>query len=82
MTTTQTQLDAVLELARLVNGGEQARLIAKPAAELEQHLPSPPKTPTKSLLGIVADPGPAPSEEDIAEIRREMWGNVPREDIA
>lgn len=31
--------------------------------------------------GLCADLGPAPSAEDIDEIRREMWKNFPREDI-
>lgn len=82
MTATQTQLDAVTELARQLSSVDQVRLIARLAAELEQRLPTPPKPPTKSLFGILRDLGPAPSEEDIAEIRREMWANFPRDDIA
>lgn len=37
--------------------------------------------PRRSMLGIWADLGVKISEEDIAEARREMWGNFPREDI-
>ena len=33
----------------------------------------------KNSYGILSKYGPAPSEEDIAEVRREMWGNFPRE---
>jgi len=33
----------------------------------------------KSAYGILAKYGPAPSDEDIAEVRREMWGNFPRD---
>jgi len=34
-----------------------------------------------SLHGLCADLGVDITEEDIAEARREMWGNFPREDI-
>ena len=35
--------------------------------------------PLKSLRGLWADLGIQITEEDIAEARREMWGNFPRE---
>ena len=35
----------------------------------------------KSLYGLWANRGIDITEEDIDEIRREMWGNFPREDI-
>jgi hypothetical protein len=38
-----------------------------------------PKTPRRSLLGLWADLNIHISEEDIAEARREMWGNFPRD---
>ncbi len=38
--------------------------------------------PHHSLYGLCADLGPSPTDEDIEEIRREMWANFPREDIA
>jgi hypothetical protein len=37
--------------------------------------------PRKTSWGALADLGPAPSAEDIAEMRREVWGKFPREDI-
>jgi uncharacterized protein DUF2281 len=40
-----------------------------------------PKKPRRSLKGLWADLGVDISEEDIAEARREMWGNFPREDF-
>ena len=40
-----------------------------------------PKQPRRSLKGLWADLGISITEEDIAEARREMWGNFPREDI-
>jgi hypothetical protein len=35
----------------------------------------------RSLMGLFADLNIHITEEDIAEARREMWGNFPREDI-
>jgi hypothetical protein len=40
-----------------------------------------PTTPKRSLRGALADLGPAPSAEDIDEVRREMWANFPRDDM-
>ena len=39
------------------------------------------RKPLRSLRGFWADLGIEITEEDIAEARREMWGNFPREDI-
>jgi hypothetical protein len=38
-----------------------------------------PKTPRRSLLGLWKDLNIQITEEDIAEARREMWGNFPRD---
>jgi hypothetical protein len=35
----------------------------------------------RSLKGLCADLGVSISEEDIKEVRQEMWKNFPREDI-
>jgi hypothetical protein len=43
--------------------------------------PSEPRPPRKNLRGLWADLNIV-SEKDIAEVRREMWQNFPREDIA
>jgi hypothetical protein len=37
------------------------------------------KKPRRSLLGLWADLNVHVTEEDIAEARREMWGNFPRD---
>lgn len=37
--------------------------------------------PRRSVLGIASDLRIDITEEDIAEARREMWGNFPRKDI-
>ncbi len=46
----------------------------------ESLLPSnAPKKPLRSLRGLWADLDINITEEDIAEARREMWGNFPRD---
>ena len=37
------------------------------------------KRPLRSVEGLWADLGPAPTAEEIDEARREMWHNFPRE---
>ncbi|HJY82563.1 MAG TPA: DUF2281 domain-containing protein [Candidatus Binatia bacterium] len=39
------------------------------------------KQPRRSLKGLWADLGVDITEEDIAEVRKEMWKDFPREDI-
>ena len=39
------------------------------------------KQPIRSLHGLLAKYGPAPSEEEIDQNRAEMLGNFPREDF-
>ena len=39
------------------------------------------KRPRRSLKGLWADLGVELSEEDVTEVRRDMWGNFPREGI-
>jgi hypothetical protein len=41
--------------------------------------PSAPKLPRRSAWGVLAHLGPPPSEEEIREVRREMWRNFPRD---
>lgn len=40
-----------------------------------------PQRRRRSLKGLWADLGAEISPEDIAEVRREMWGGFPREDV-
>ena len=39
------------------------------------------KRPRRNWIGLTSDLSVDLTEEDIAEARREMWGNFPREDI-
>jgi hypothetical protein len=74
--------DDVVQDALRLSAMEKVSLIERLATALKYDLPVSNRKPLKSAYGILAKYGPAPSEEDIAEVRREMWGNFPREDIA
>jgi len=79
----QTQsLDEVMALAANLSPLDKVRLLERLASTLERDLTGSKPTPKRSLLGLCADLGPAPSAEDIAEARRQMMKNFPREDIA
>jgi hypothetical protein len=74
-------LEQVVSLARQLPPVEKIRLIERMVPEIERDMLSQRLPRRKSLLGLCADLGPAPSAEDIVEIRREMWADFPREDI-
>jgi hypothetical protein len=69
-------LDEVLQLAAQLSPVDKVRLIERIAPQIERELTP---TPRESLRGIWQ--GLNITEEDIAEARREMWGNFPRQDI-
>lgn len=72
-----TDYETVLEQARRLTPEEQRRL----REELTAADSPPPAMARKSLYGIAAHLGPAPSAEEIDDARREMWANFPRDDI-
>jgi tRNA A37 threonylcarbamoyladenosine synthetase subunit TsaC/SUA5/YrdC len=67
--------EEALSLAKQLSPSDQARLMEYLAAALATTLKQQPQQqpPTESLYGICADLGPAPSAEEIDEVRREMW---------
>jgi hypothetical protein len=71
-----TALDTVLELAHQLSASDQLRLVARLTGSLAER-EAPPSV--KSTYGLLAHLGPAPSEEDIEEVRREMLANFPQE---
>jgi len=71
----------IVELALRLSPLEKVRLVEQVMKTLEQELEESPPKPKRSLYGLWADQGIDISEEDIDEIRREMWSNFPREDI-
>jgi hypothetical protein len=80
----EVSFDQVFNLAQRLSLVDQIKLIARLGPAVEQALDKgelPGKPPRPNLYGALADLGPAPSAEDIDEIRREMWANFPREDI-
>ena len=73
-------LEQVMVLARQLPPLEKIRLVEQIAPEIERDMLQQRPTRRRSLLGLCADLGPAPSAEDIDAIRREMWAGFPRED--
>lgn len=72
--------NTVLEMLRKLPPRERLKVIARALPEIEKDLSLSPRR-RKSLLGLCADLGPAPTAEEIDEVRREVWSNFPREDI-
>lgn len=73
-----SQYDAVLSAAKQLSPEEKARLLEDVSASLRRELaPKEAKPPKRSLYGLFADLGPAPSAEEIDETRLEMWGQFP-----
>jgi len=78
----QATVDQIIALARRLTPLEKLKIIGHLAPDLEEALGkigpgSPPLR--RSLYGRFR--GLGISEQDIAQARREMWGNFPREDI-
>ncbi len=74
-------LQEVLKLAKQLSPIDKVRLIQKLTLNLEQELAQQKPQPTKSLWGLCADLGKAPSTEEINLTRSEEWNNFPREDV-
>ncbi len=69
----------VLTLAKQLTVADKARLIERLAPEVARELESKAARPRRNLRGLWR--GLDITKEDIAEVRREMWGGFPREDI-
>jgi len=74
-------LEEVLGLAKQLDPVDQLRVVEHLASDLEAKIGSEEKIPLRSLYGALAHLGPAPSAEDIDEVRREMWKGFPRDDV-
>ena len=72
-------LDEVLNLAKQLSPVDKVRLFEKLAPEIERDLQATRITQRKSLRGLWK--GANVSDEDITEVRREMWANFPGSDI-
>ncbi|MFB2772813.1 hypothetical protein ACE1AT_26610 [Pelatocladus sp. BLCC-F211] len=74
-------LQEVVKLAKQLSSVDKVRLIQQITSDIERELMDKPPIPRKSLWGLCADLGKAPSAEEIETIRSEEWVNFPREDI-
>lgn len=72
-------LEQVLEAAKQLSLTDKVRLIERVAPQIEREIQAARYRPRKSLRGLWRGLDVTPDE--IAEARREMWGNFPREDI-
>lgn len=72
--------EVVLNLVKHLSVAEKLRLIKWIVPEIERELVVR-LIPRKSLWGLCADLGIAPSAADIDEASREEWANFPREDF-
>jgi len=74
-------LEEALSLIKRLSPLDKVRLIEQITTDIKRELMAAPPAPRKSLWGLCADLGPAPSAEEIDQARQEEWANFPREDI-
>ena len=75
-------VETLAALARQLPPAQRAWLIEQVAASLAEEPSVTVGQTVKSMRGLLAGFGPAPSAEDIEEMRRDMLNGFPREDIA
>lgn len=74
-------LEMALELVRRLSPRDKVRLIERVASDIEREFPAIGPGRKRSLWGLCADLGPAPSALEIDQARLEEWATFPREDI-
>ena len=74
-------LEEALDVVKQLSPVDKARLIERIVPDIERELAAMPPAPRKSLYGLCADLGTAPSAEEIDQARSEAWAGFPREDI-
>ena len=74
-------LEQVVSLANQLSPLDKLRLIARMVPEIERELTEQKPVQLKSLRGLWKGLVSDISAEEIDELRKEMWGNFPREDI-
>lgn len=72
-------LEQVLQLAKQLALSDKVRLIEQLALEIQRELPPTDSQTRRSLWGICANLGTAPSAEEIDEARRDVWGSSVQE---
>ena len=70
-------LEQVLQLAKQLSLSDKVRLIEQIAPEIQRELPPNHSQPRRSLWGICADLGTAPTAAEIDQVRRDVWANFP-----
>jgi hypothetical protein len=74
-------LEEVLSLVKQLSLVDKVRLIERVAPEIERDLIVRQTLPRRSLWGLCADLGQAPSAADVDQVRQDEWARFPREDI-
>lgn len=72
-------LDEVLELAERLPLVDKVRLIERLAPRIASEVQPMPGKPRRSLRGLWRDAGI--TQDDLAEVREEMWSGFPRDDV-
>lgn len=80
MSDSTIELETVIGMARGLSPLEKVRLVEEVMTLLHEDLTESSPGPKRSLYGLWKDVHI--TEEDIDEVRREMWAGFPREDIA
>jgi hypothetical protein len=70
-------IDELAQRVRQLSPAARALLIERVTAELKQDMDA--TRPSRSLLGLWAGYGSAPSFADVEDARRESWGAFPRD---
>jgi hypothetical protein len=74
-------LEQVLTIANQLSIADRLRLIERMLPDFQQALTDVSPTPKRSLYGLCADLGSAPSAEEIDEMRKEAWANFGEEEM-
>lgn len=72
-------LDEIVELTKQLSLLDKVRLIEEIAPQIEQELKAAQPMPRTPLRGLWE--GLDITDEDITEVRAEIWGDFPRKDI-
>ena len=79
MSSQQATVDEVMELVETLSPLERVRLVERVMTTLEHELTREDYAEKRSLIGLWQ--GTTVTEQDIDEVRKEMWGAFPREDL-
>jgi hypothetical protein len=74
-------LEQVLTIANQLSLADRLRLIERILPDFQVALTNVNPMPKRSLYGLCADLGSAPSAEDIDEMRQEAWANFGEEEM-